>query len=134
MTLLLDTHTILWLTEQVPRLGRAARRDCDAALTSGDLLVSSVVFYEAGRLLKRGRVSGPSSVRDWRLQILTSGVREVPVLAEIAMRAAELDDLHGDPIDRIIVATAIAEDAVLLTADRSILGWPGKMRRQDARR
>jgi PIN domain nuclease of toxin-antitoxin system len=84
--------------------------------------------------LKRGRVSGPSSVRDWRLQILTSGVREVPVLAEIAMRAAELDDLHGDPIDRIIVATAIAEDAVLLTADRSILGWPGKMRRQDARR
>jgi PIN domain nuclease of toxin-antitoxin system len=62
------------------------------------------------------------------------GVREVPVSAEVAMRASELDELHGDPIDRIIVATALAEDAVLLTADRPILDWPGKMRRQDARR
>ena len=50
------------------------------------------------------------------------------------MRASELDELHGDPIDRIIVATALVEDAVLLTADRSILDWSGKMRRQDARR
>ncbi len=54
--------------------------------------------------------------------------------AEIAMRAAELDELHGDPIDRIIVATAIVEGALLLTADRRILDWPGSMRRQDARR
>lgn len=50
------------------------------------------------------------------------------------MLAGELDDLHGDPIGRIIVATAIAEDAVLLTANRSILGWSGRIRRQDARR
>lgn len=134
MILLLDTHTILWLTEQVPRLGKAARRDCDAALASGDLFVPSVIFYEAGRLLKRGRVSGPSSVRDWRARLLALGVHEIPMSTEVAMRASELDELHGDPIDRIIVATALVEDAVLLTADRSILDWSGKMRRQDARR
>ncbi len=58
----------------------------------------------------------------------------MPLSAEIALLAAELDELHGDPIDRIIVATALVEDAVLLTADRSILEWNGKMRRQDARR
>jgi PIN domain nuclease of toxin-antitoxin system len=61
-------------------------------------------------------------------------MREKPLSAEIALLAAELDELHGDPIDRIIVATALVEDAVLLTADRSILEWKGKMRRQDARR
>ena len=58
----------------------------------------------------------------------------MPLSAEIALLAAELDELHGEPIDRIIVATALVEDAVLLTADRSILEWNGKMRRQDARR
>lgn len=42
--------------------------------------------------------------------------------------------MHGDPIDRIIVATALAHDAVLLTADRPILEWSGRLRRQDARR
>jgi PIN domain nuclease of toxin-antitoxin system len=50
------------------------------------------------------------------------------------MRAVELDDMHGDPFDRIIVATALAEDAVLLTADRPVLEWTGRVRRQDARR
>jgi len=62
------------------------------------------------------------------------GVREISLSAEIALRAVDLEELHGDPMDRIIIATALAEDAVLLTADRLILDWPGKMRRQDARR
>ncbi|WIM11993.1 MAG: hypothetical protein OJF58_002953 [Enhydrobacter sp.] len=53
--------------------------------------------------------------------------------AEIALKAAELDNLHGDLFDRIIVATALVEDAVLLTADRPLLAWSGKLRRQDAR-
>jgi PIN domain nuclease of toxin-antitoxin system len=54
--------------------------------------------------------------------------------AEIAMRAADLENLRRDPCDRIIVATALVEDAVLLTADQPILDWPGSLRRQDARR
>jgi PIN domain nuclease of toxin-antitoxin system len=60
------------------------------------------------------------------------GVREVPLSAEIAIRASEIDNLSGDPIDRLIVATAMVEDAVLLTADGSLLAWPGRVRRQDA--
>ncbi|MBM3648941.1 MAG: type II toxin-antitoxin system VapC family toxin [Alphaproteobacteria bacterium] len=134
MTLLLDTHTILWLTEQVPRLGRSARQACDAALAANELGVPTIVFYEAGLLLRRGRVEGPSSVRIWRAQLLSFGVREVPLSPDITMMAAEFDDLHGDPLDRIIVATALYNEAVLLTADRNILSWPGGLRRQDARR
>ena len=134
MTLLLDTHTVLWLTEDLPSLGKVARSACNAALAADEIAISSIVFYEAGRLLKRGRVAGPSSAREWRVRLLSLGVREVPLSTEIAMLAAELDDLHGDPLDRIIVATALVEDAVLLTADRPLLEWPGRMRRQDARR
>ena len=52
----------------------------------------------------------------------------------ISFGAVELEGMHGDPIDRIIVATALAEDAVLLTADRAILAWTGGLRRQNARR
>jgi PIN domain nuclease of toxin-antitoxin system len=134
MTLLLDTHTILWLTEDLPRLGRAAKRSCDAALAAGELAIPTVVLFEMGWALKRGRIEGPSNVRDWRNRLLSLGVREVGLSAEIAMRAMELDDLHGDPLDRIMVATALVEDAVLLTADRPILEWPGRLRRQDAQR
>ena len=134
MTLLLDTHTVLWLTEQVPKLGRAARRSCDAALAASELAIPTVVIFEIGWELRRGRIEGPSDVRVWRNRILSLGVREIGLSAEIAMAAVELEDLHGDPIDRIIVATTLVEDAVLLTADRSLLAWPGRLHRQDARR
>jgi len=61
-------------------------------------------------------------------------VREIGLSAEAAMAAVELEDLHGDPFDRVIVATALTEDAVLLTADRPLLAWSGRLHRQDARR
>ena len=134
MTLLLDTHTVLWLTEQVPKLGRAARRSCDTALAAGELAIPTIVVFELGWGLRRGRIAGPANLRDWRHRILSLGAREVGLSAEIAMGAVELEDMHSDPIDRIIVATALAHDAVLLTADRPILEWSGRLRRQDARR
>jgi len=92
------------------------------------------VFFELGWALRRGRISGLTNIGDWRSRILSLGVQEIGLTAEIAIRASELDGLHGDPFDRIIVATATVEDATLLTADRSLLDWPGRMRRQDARR
>jgi PIN domain nuclease of toxin-antitoxin system len=50
------------------------------------------------------------------------------------MRAADLQNLSGDPLDRVIVATALVERAVLLTADQRILDWPGQVPRLDAQR
>lgn len=134
MTLLLDTHTILWMTEQVPELGRAARRSCDIALAAGELAIPTVVIFEIAGGLRRGHIEGPADVRAWRNRIMSLGVREIGLSADIAMSAVELEDLHGDPFDRVIVATALVEGAILLTADRPLLAWPGQLHRQDARR
>jgi len=82
----------------------------------------------------RGRLAALGDVREWRRQILALGVREIGLPAEDAVRASEFENPHGDPIDRIIMASAMAEDAILLTADRAILDWPGQLRRQDASR
>lgn len=71
-------------------------------------------------------------MRDWRAVILSLGVHEVPLSAEIAVRATDLENLPGDPFDRLIVATALIEQATLLTADQPILSWPGRLARQDA--
>jgi PIN domain nuclease of toxin-antitoxin system len=50
----------------------------------------------------------------------------------IAITAAELPDLHGDPADRFIIATALAHNATLITADRQLLAWSAALARQDA--
>jgi PIN domain nuclease of toxin-antitoxin system len=134
MTLLLDTHTVLWMTEDLPSLGKAARRSCDAALADGELAIPAIVVFELGWILKLGRIAGPANLRDWRNRLVSLGAREIGLSTEIAMSAVELEDMHGDPFDRIIVATALAHNATLLTADRAILQWSGGLRRQNARR
>jgi PIN domain nuclease of toxin-antitoxin system len=61
------------------------------------------------------------------------GIREVALSADIALRASELENMSGDPMDRLIVATALVEEASLMTADQHILDWPGRLQRYDAR-
>ena len=134
MTLLLDTHTVVWLTEDQPSLGKTARRACDAALAANEIAISTITYYELGLQLQRRRIGGPSDLGEWRQRITNLGLREIPVSTEVAMRASGLSNLTGDPFDRIIAGTALVEDAVLLTADGSLLNWPGRLRRQDAAR
>ena len=56
----------------------------------------------------------------------------LPVDDVIATRAGLLTDLHGDPADRLILATAL-EGHQLVTADVRLLDWPGAVGRLDAR-
>lgn len=51
----------------------------------------------------------------------------------IGIVAGEIGGLRGDPADRMIVATAMALDATLVTADESLLDWEGTVRMVDAR-
>ena len=64
--------------------------------------------------------------------MVEAGVIEIPVDGAIAARAGLLTDMHGNPADRIIVATAM-EGHRLVTADERILGWNGDIGRLDAR-
>jgi PIN domain nuclease of toxin-antitoxin system len=64
--------------------------------------------------------------------MLAAGIRELPLTGEIAILAGELENLHGDPADRVIVATAIAHDATLMTADANLLRWKHRLKRQHA--
>jgi PIN domain nuclease of toxin-antitoxin system len=62
----------------------------------------------------------------------SSGVTELPLTGPIAIFAAELDKLHGDPVDRFIAATSVIHGATLMTADADLLRWPHTIERQDA--
>ena len=63
--------------------------------------------------------------------MLQPGFSRMPLTGDIAILAVRLD-LHSDPADRFIAATAIAHDATLMTADESLLGRRSKVRRINA--
>ena len=130
--ILVDTHALIWLRTGDDRLGIAARRTLSDALRDGDLAVSAMTFWEVAMLKAKDRLEFPEDVRLWRREMLGQGLEEIPVDGGIAARAGMLENLHGDPADRIIVATAL-EGHRLVTADSRILDWSGNLDRLDAR-
>jgi PIN domain nuclease of toxin-antitoxin system len=97
----------------------------DAALRAEELRVSAFTFWEIGMLLAAGRLGLRVSADEFRAATLRAGVAEVPVDGNIAILSTRLAALHGDPADRIIVATAIAQGATIVTADEKILAMRG---------
>ena len=84
-------------------------------------------------LATKGRIDIDLNLEQWRLGLIGMGLVEFPLDGGVCLAAAQLDDLHGDTADRFILATALANDATLLTADQRLLDWSGKLRRHDAR-
>ena len=133
--MLLDTHTVLWLRLGDRRLRPDARRQIEEALPQGDAAVSAITFWEIGMRIRKGRIEGFDwDLNEWRDTLLADGLREIPVTGPIAAQAGLLPDLHGDPAGRIIIATALAGNYELATADRKILEWPGPLRKLPVRR
>jgi PIN domain nuclease of toxin-antitoxin system len=95
--------------------------------------VCAISFWEAAQLHRAGRIALPYAAERWRAEMLGAGIQEIPVDGHIGIVATELTDLHRDPADRFIIATALRHDAELITADAAILDWKSDLRRRDAR-
>ena len=133
MIVLLDTHALIWLDQDSSTLGPEARKSADLALQQNRLVVSAITFWEITMLNAKGRIDMLLPTDVWRRDLLGLGLLEIPIDGNIGITAAQLD-LHGDPADRIIVATAVMKDALLITADQSLLQWQNALYRLDARK
>jgi len=130
--ILIDTHVLLWLDLEPCRLGRSASQVVLDASRDADLGISSMSFWEIGMLTDKNRLQLDEPPEQLMERWLAEGIVDCPPDAAIALDAATLPALHGDPADRFIIATARACGATLMTADRKILGWPGELDRLDA--
>lgn len=116
MKLLLDTHILLWMLAGSDRLGNEARALIGDR--ANQLLASSISIWEVAIKwsLRRGAPADmPLSGRDFAGALANAGIE---VLASTPSHAVALDDLpllHGDPFDRLLLATAREEGMVLLT-------------------
>ncbi len=131
--LLLDTHVLIWLDEGNSRLGNIALQTIIESLSTGQLGVATISFWEVAMLIEKQRLTMQTELNVWRSDLLQTGLLEVPLLGTSAIRAGQLQLFHGDPADRMIVATAIENGATLMTADTKILSWKALHQKIDAR-
>jgi len=132
--ILLDTHVAIWMIGDERMLGAQSRKIIQAAREENKLAISAISFWEIALLVAKDRLELRGEASQLRKDLSTSGVVELSVTGDIAIGAVELANLHADPADRIIAATAVAHDAMLMTADSRLLRWRHSVRRQNAHR
>jgi PIN domain nuclease of toxin-antitoxin system len=111
----LDTHVAVWLAAGEQRRLKSVR----TRLSRGSLFVSPIVLVEMEVLRAIGRISRPIA-EVWEILSEDHEVEEAPGdLREVGRHARSLSWTR-DPFDRLIMAHALATDAILLTADGTI--------------
>ena len=105
MKLLLDTHIwVRWLSSDQPLPEDLIRQIEEAE----QLAVSAISCWEVAYLAKKKRLELPMTVSEWMHAALSgSGVEVINLSPEIAVKSAELPDVHRDPADRFIIATTL---------------------------
>ncbi len=121
--ILLDTH--VWVNWIVKGNASLAPGVVEAMQNVDCLAVSAISCFEVSLLVKRRKIELPLPVDEWLLEaLINSGVDSLPVTCDIAHRAVMLPDVHRDPANRIIIATALIHGIKLASMDSVFPGYP----------
>lgn len=122
---LLDTHALVWLMVGDGRLSPAVAEVVQQAAATNQVYVSAITPWEIAMLVARNRLTFASDIRTWLDQALSQpGITLASLIPAIAVDSVRLPGtIHGDPADRIIVATARNLRTTLVTADAKLLTY-----------
>ena len=121
MSLLLDTHVLLWCLGAPDRLSASTRRRIET--TDQVVFVSSVSGWEIE--IKRGlrKLEAPDDLEE---QLHDKRFAELPLQFRHVWALRTLPTLHRDPFDRMLVAQALVDGLVLVTSDEQLRAYPVK--------
>ena len=118
--ILLDTHTLAWLSYEPDKLSKQADSAIRRANRAGGVAISAITLWELAWIINHGSIHVGGTVEAAVEEVATRfSVR--PFTAKIAALASQFGaDYPKDPCDRLIGATALAEGMTLITKDARI--------------
>lgn len=123
MKLLLDTHAFIWWDSNPEQLSDTAL-DLLADSTN-ELLLSVASIWEIQVKRQLGKLSLQSSLSEiLTAQQTTNALSVLPINVEHVLTLDQLPAIHKDPFDRILIAQALYEDAVLVSTDSVFVSYP----------
>jgi len=125
MKLLLDTHTFLWWISEPEKLSRRALELCQD--TENILVLSAASIWEMQIKVQLGKLQIKMPLAELIHEQQENGIEVLPVEASHIFAVETLPNHHKDPFDRLLVAQAIVEGAILISADPLITQYPVKV-------
>ena len=118
MKYLLDTHVVLWVAENSPKLSDKAK---DVVFDiSATKYVSIVSAWEIAIKLGTKKLELIGGLPEFFRMIDDNGFFTLSVERDYLRQIPTLPDFHKDPFDRLLISTAVVEDLTLVTIDENI--------------
>lgn len=119
--ILVDTHVVIWLAGDEPKLSKKAGAAIADARQHGEgLAIADITLWELAMLASKGRIRLTTTLESFLAEVEARFV-VLPITGRACLRTLALPAAYPkDPADRIIAATALVEGLSLLTADRAI--------------
>ncbi len=124
--LLLDTHVWIWLLNgNADKLGKEQIKLIERFAKDEAVRVSAISVWEIGMFVAKKRIQLSKDVNLWvKDSFKGHGLFCEPLSIDILLGSTQLaDDFHGDPADRLIIATAKLINATIMTADQKIIHY-----------
>ena len=114
---LLDTHVVLWIAENSPKISQRARQ----VLCEDDLkYVSIASAWEVAIKISKGTLDLIGGLAEFYNIIDYNEFEILPVKKEYLPRLTDMPFIHKDPFDRLLISTALCDDLTIITADENI--------------
>ena len=122
MKVVLDTHIWVWWLLPDSPLPDRERLALDRIASDNGILLPAICLWEAQTLCRKKRIELPVPFPTWLRRATAADMLNVlPLNADTVIAVDDLPaSFHGDPADRMIVATARVYDLPLATHDDAI--------------
>lgn len=121
MTLLLDSHVVIWYLTLPERLRASAFEAINDP--ANEVFVSAATAWELSIKQGLGKLSLPAPAESWLIPACEqSGFRWLDITPQDAVRVRALPPHHHDPFDRLLIATA-QRGYTLVTADQALAAY-----------
>ena len=122
LRLLLDTHALIWWLAGDEALSRRAREAIEDEANS--VAVSAASAMEVATKFRIGKLAGAALLaQNFEGVVAAQGFAELAISVHHARLAGEMNILHKDPFDRLLIAQAQAEDMVLVSNETLFDGF-----------
>ncbi|WP_353128278.1 type II toxin-antitoxin system VapC family toxin [Parapedobacter pyrenivorans] len=119
---LLDTHTLLWLHDDSPRLSERAKSIIID--NTNDIHISIASFWEITIKKSLGKLILGYTLVELYHACITNNIIILPIQLSNLSQLETLELIHRDPFDRLIAATAIDGEMEIISTDANIAKYP----------